>query len=156
LPTDEEHVAEIEYLPQVYAAGAKGYFDAVGAHPYTYPFIPSHSSQQGWSRMAFTANNLRQTMAANGDSAKKVWLTEFGAPTAGPGAAATEENHRTQDATHVDEDLQAQIITKAAELYRSYDWVGPLIWTTYIDPGPARATGEHDFGIVRSNGTQKP
>ncbi|HSX29032.1 MAG TPA: cellulase family glycosylhydrolase [Candidatus Saccharimonadales bacterium] len=155
-PTDDDHIAEIEYLPQLYAAGAKGYFDAVGAHPYTYPFIPSHNSQQGWSRMSQTANNLRQTMIANGDAVKKIWITDFGAPTSGTGAAATMENHRTQDATHVDEEVQAQIITKAAELYRGYDWTGPLIWTTYADPGVVLPTGEQDFGIVHADGSKKP
>lgn len=153
---DDENVAEIDYLPQLYAAGAKGYFDAVSAHPYTYPFIPSHNSQQGWSRLAFTANNLRQTMITNGDNAKKIWLTEFGAPTAGAGAAATMENHRTHDATFVDEELQAQIISKAAELYRGYDWVGPLIWSAYADPAPPRLQTGRNYGLVREDGTKKP
>lgn len=156
VPTDDENSAEIDYLPQLYAAGAKGFFDAVGAHPYTYPFIPSHNSQQGWSRLAFTANNLRQTMTVNGDGAKKIWLTEFGAPTAGVGAAATMENHRTHDATYVDEELQAQIITKAAELYRDYDWVGPFIWAAYADPAPPRLQTARSYGIVREDGTKKP
>ncbi len=155
-PTDDENIAEIDYLPQLYANGAKNYFDAVGAHPNTYPFIPSHNSQQGWSRLSQTADNLRATMTKNGDEAKKIWLTEFGAPTSGSGAAATMENHRTHDATHVDEELQAQIILKAAELYRGYDWVGPLIWTAYDDPGQVHRNGEHDFGIVSTDGTKKP
>ena len=155
-PSDGVNIAEIDYLPQLYAAGVKGSFDALGAHPYTYPFIPSHNSQQGWSRLSQTASNLRQTMTANGDAAKKIWLTEFGAPTAGPAQAATMENHRTHDATHVDEELQAQMIGKAAELYRGYDWVGPLVWYTYADPGRVGPMGESGFGLVREDGTKKP
>lgn len=154
-PTDDKNIAEIDYLPQLYKAGAKGYFDALGAHPYTYPFIPSHNSQQGWSRLAFTANNLRATMTANGDAAKKIWITEFGAPTGGSGSPATMENHRTHQATHVDEELQAQIISRANELYRTYDWAGPLIWYTYSDPGRMTAGG-HNFGLLREDGTKKP
>ena len=58
--------------------GGGGSFDAVGHHPYSYPYDPSGG--QSWN--AFTQTGyLYQIMVANGDGAKKVWGTESGAPT---------------------------------------------------------------------------
>ncbi|WP_196053661.1 family 1 glycosylhydrolase, partial [Paracoccus lichenicola] len=42
----------VDYLQQMYAAGAKGYFDAVGYHPYTFPLMPSNNAAwNGWQIM---------------------------------------------------------------------------------------------------------
>ena len=67
-------------------------------HPYSTPFLPCaptapicvfnpHTSRRdrygmknGWDRML----NARRIMVAHGDSAKKIWITEFGGPTNGP------------------------------------------------------------------------
>jgi hypothetical protein len=74
------------FLADLYAAGAKGFFDGVSYHSYTWPQTPSHDSPTGgWNRML----KARQTMVDNGDGAKKIWVTEFGAPTAGSPNAVT-------------------------------------------------------------------
>ena len=66
----------------MYADGAQGSFDGVGYHPYTFPSTrrPSSSGRPG-PQMSQTSPSLRSLMAAHGDSAKKIWITEFGAPT---------------------------------------------------------------------------
>ena len=76
------------FLQGIYARGGGGSFDAVGHHPYSYPYDPSGG--QAWN--AFTQTGfLYQIMVANGDGAKKVWGTESGAPTGNdPGRSVDE------------------------------------------------------------------
>jgi len=151
------NISELDFLQGIYNAGGKGFFDAVADHPYTYPLLPSNSTGQAWSRMSQTGVSLRGIMTANGDSVKKIWITEFGAPTGGPGPAATEDNYSTVHNTwHVDEQLQADMASRAAALYRSYDWVGPMMWYSYKDAGTDHSTNENFFGLFRADGSKKP
>ena len=70
----------VDFVKQMYAAGAGGYFDALSYHPYqwTLPFsqggiVPNSPLEQ--------ANAIYALMQANGDAAKKIWSTEYGVPT---------------------------------------------------------------------------
>ncbi len=81
-------VSPASFLSALYANGDKTYFDAVGDHPYTFPLTPDSNLNQAWAQMAQGPNSLRAIMVKNGDAAKKIWITEFGAPTNGPGPAA--------------------------------------------------------------------
>lgn len=62
------------YLRDMYAAGAKGFFDLIAVHPYGYG--PDRSSFQQ-KRMT----EFKQIMADNGDAAKPLWITECGGAT---------------------------------------------------------------------------
>ncbi len=150
------NMSELDFLQGIYNAGGKGFFDAVGDHPYTYPLMPSDSSGHAWARMSQTGVSLRSIMAANGDSVKKIWITEFGAPTGGPGDTATEENYATvHDTWHVDEQLQANMAARAIQLYKSYDWVGPFMWYSYKDTSTDPSDNEHFFGLLHHDGSAK-
>jgi hypothetical protein len=143
-----------DFLSGVYAAGGKDYFDAVSAHPYCFPASPLENySWSGWQRML----NMRSIMDAQGDSAKKVWLTEYGAPTNGPGLLATEANRNyDRNPDHVDEAYQAVLMQIAITQYQSYNWVGPLFIYMYKDSGTATTTPENFFGLRRNDGSAKP
>jgi exo-beta-1,3-glucanase (GH17 family) len=84
-------------------------------------------------------------MAAHGDGKKQIWITEFGAPTNGPDSA-----------NYVSESDQAQIATDSVNLFKSYSWAGPMFWYNYTDTGTSTSTNENFFGLVRSDGSQKP
>lgn len=132
-----------DYLQQIYANGGKNYFDAVGHHPYSYPLMPSDTSP--WNGWQIMEDDMRATMVANGDSAKDIWMTEFGAPTEGdPG-----ENW-------VYEEVQADMIEEAASLAHGYSWSGPLMLYSYKDRGGDLGDTENWFGAVRADGWQKP
>jgi len=75
----------MDFLTGIYNNGGQRYFDAVAHHPYTYPFMPDdkNGGAYWWNAM----NDLRAIMAAHGDSTKLIWMTEYGAPTNGPGRA---------------------------------------------------------------------
>jgi polysaccharide biosynthesis protein PslG len=126
------------YLAELYAAGAKPYFDGVSYHPYTYPLLPSaDTGARGWSRLL----TARATMVANGDAAKKIWVTEFGAPTNGPNS--------------VDETQQAAIMYDAYRLWATYPWAGPLCWFDYRDKGTDTSDHGNFFGLYAKDGRPK-
>jgi len=155
--TTNTSYAPIDFLNAIYKAGAKGNFDAVADHPYTFPLSPVNTADHAWNQMASTNTSLRQTMVKNGDSNKKIWITEFGAPTGGPGPISTISNPNLDQHPYVvDEALQSKIMTDALTLYKSYDWTGPFFWYSYQDAGYTQDTNENFFGLLRYDGSQKP
>jgi hypothetical protein len=128
-----------DYLKQMYSAGAKGYFDAVGYHPYSYPLMPNDPAP--WNGWEIMEKGIRETMVANGDSGKQVWMTEFGAPTSGSAALS-----QTQ---------QAQTIQQATDLAHGTSWSGPIMWYSYKDRGGSTGNNENWFGLVGPNGEHK-
>ncbi|HSX32756.1 MAG TPA: cellulase family glycosylhydrolase [Candidatus Saccharimonadales bacterium] len=143
--TTSTSYAPIDFLTAVYNNGGKGYFDAVADHPYTYPLLPSTNQNHAWNQMASPARSLHQLMVSNGDADKKIWITEFGAPTSGP-----------DPYYQVSEAGEAQMVSDAINLYKSYTWVGPFFWYSYQDSGTDTSTNENFFGLVRYDGSQKP
>jgi hypothetical protein len=149
--------APTDFLGALYKAKAGSFFDAVGDHPYTYPLTPADTGDNAWTEMAANTHSLRALMVANGDSAKKIWITEFGAPTNGPGPAATIANPNLDAGPHVvDENLQAKDLTDALQRYQGYSWAGPFFYYSYQDAGTSTDTNENFFGLVRASGSRKP
>jgi hypothetical protein len=67
------------WIDQVYAAGAKNYFDVMATHPYQgIANLPPNHAEDGniWWFTHVTA--VRNVMIKYNDSAKKMWFTEFG------------------------------------------------------------------------------
>jgi hypothetical protein len=133
------------FLQAMYANGAKGYFDAVGVHPYCFPDFPGATdSWSTWYQMYGTSPSIRSIMVANGDGDKKIWATEYGVPTNGP------------PGTYVSESTQAQMITTAYQLFGSYDWAGPLFVYVSRDQGTDTSNRYYFYGLLRNNFSQKP
>ena len=132
-----------DFLSAMYDAGAGGYFDAISAHPYTYPNTPAQANPaDAWGQLT----TMHDVMAAHGDAAKQIWITEFGAPTNGPNEAGD----------HVSEAVQAQILTEAAQIFHGFSWSGPFMWYGYQDAGNHTWTSEDFYGLVRYDGGFKP
>ena len=70
-------IEDVEYLRQLYAAGARGAFDALGAHAYAGDRPPDLDP---WAcGMCFRrVERYRQVMEEAGDGGTPVWITEFG------------------------------------------------------------------------------
>jgi polysaccharide biosynthesis protein PslG len=145
-PNDGTQIDEVTFLEQVYVAGGGGHFDAWSHHPYTHPAPPGNVHPDcAWYQIYGSKPNIRDTMKAHGDGAKKVWGTEYGPPTAGsPGS--------------VSEATQAQWVTKAYSLWSSYDWAGPLFWYADRDQLPLGASGDawNYYGLLREDFSPKP
>ena len=152
------NMAAREYLERMYESGARGYFDVLGYHPYSFPLAPHYYKESSpWSQMSETAWSIRSIMDDHGDSTKPIWITEYGAPTGGPGEVANTSEHglwRLPD--HVTEDYQATILREAFEENAQYPWTGPLFWYSYRDLGTNTNDKENFFGIIRYDGSKKP
>ena len=141
--SDASNLRPDDFIKAIYNAGAKGYFDAIATHPYTYPDVPGDNLPLGaWAQMQL----IHQTMSANGDGNKKIWITEFGAPTNGP----------NKTGEYVSEAQQVHILSEALRLYRSYEWSGPFFWYDYKDTGTSVGTSENFYGLVRFDNSHKP
>lgn len=142
---DGTNIAPLTFLRGIYTNGGKGFFDAVGHHPYCYPAYPGDAQAwSAWYQMYGTSPSLRSIMADNGDSGKQIWATEFGAPTGGPGGS------------FVGEQAQAAMLTRAFDLYRTYDWAGPMLWYSERDVGTTAETRENFYGLLRHDFSAKP
>ena len=133
------------FVQAMYANGAKGYFDALGHHPYCFPAAPGDAQNwSGWYQMYGPSNSLRATMTANGDGDKKIWATEFGYPTNGPSG------------TYVSEAQQAQYTTKAYALFGSYSWAGPLFTYVSRDKSNDPSSRYNFYGLSHFDFSPKP
>lgn len=157
-PDDGVDIDPVAFLSDVCSAGGLGAVDAVGDHPYSFPVLPDYPAVwNAWQQMDATSPNLRSVMTSCGAASKPIWITEYGAPTNGPGPAATLANYDlTAHPTHVDEGLQAQMVTNAVSDVKSYPWVGALFFYSASDAGTAVTTNQNFFGLLDYTNQPKP
>jgi hypothetical protein len=137
-PNSSTSYDPLTFLTDMYADGAQGSFDGVGFHPYSYPNEPNtFNPGSAWSQMSQTSPSIRSIMAANGDSAKKIWITEFGAPTSGT----------TQNVSDAE---QSNELVQAISQVKQLDWVGSFYIYTWLD------APDEGFGLLTVGGAQKP
>lgn len=127
----------VDYLDRMYQAGAKDCMDAANMHPYSFPDQPMQPDD--WNSF-YNLPKLHQVMVNHGDGNKKIWLTEFGAPTFG----------NPTDNGSVSETEQAKMITGAFAQMRQWSWAGPLFVFNWID------SRDGAFGMMRADGSPKP
>ncbi|MFZ0229145.1 MAG: cellulase family glycosylhydrolase [Mycobacterium sp.] len=136
---DGEDISPIDFLKDMYADGAKGSFDALGFLAYCFPALPdTYEPWSAWSQMAQTSPSIRSIMDSNGDAGKSIWITEFGAPTNGPGG--------------VGDEAQAAAVTQAIADVRAAKWIGALYLYTWQDQG----NNQDWYGLVTAGGAKKP
>jgi hypothetical protein len=128
------------FLRRAYDAGAKGYFDAVGLHPTSFPAMPL--DPHDWNTF-YNTPELYQVMVDHGDGAKKIWGTEFSAPT---GYASTA----------VSKVFQFNTLVAGYRAWIAWPFTGPLIWYSWRDSGNNLYDLEQNFGLVAHDGTPKP
>ncbi|MEM7344200.1 MAG: hypothetical protein AAF485_08145 [Chloroflexota bacterium] len=154
-------VDDVDYLNQMYALGAKGYFDVLGSHPSGYncpangdwrtvvddtalsfrgPFENRHHS---WCFRG-TMEGYREVMLAYGDGDKAIMPTEFGWAVSGNPQQGYEY---ARDNTPEE---QAQWIVEAYQIAQGWGWVGPMfLWN--LDYGvTASGTELANFGILNT------
>ena len=140
---DAQHMNPITFLEQMYANGARGSMDAVGWHPYNFPWGLGYYDWSAWSQMSATTPSARSVMRANGDGRKRIWATEWGAPTGSSGESVTEAG-------------QAGLVATGLRRLRSLPWAGPSFLYSYRDTGTNASDRLQNFGIVRRDWSAKP
>lgn len=139
------YIGAKDFLTALYAGGVKTRSDAIGMHPYSRPYLPS--STLGYTGFEIMRSGIQaQVKTANGDAAKPVWITEFGAPT----------NAASGAWEGMSEDGQRQSLIEAFDLCAGYHWSGPIFWYGYQDRGGAAADSENWYGAYRPDGSAKP
>lgn len=142
------------FLQTLYSLEANQYFDAVALHPYTYPATPSYVAPWNhWQEML----TIRQLMLDAGDE-KNIWITEFGAPTNGPGRSFgfNQLSGFEYGSDYMNEDAQVVYIKEASAFYnQNVSWMGPFFWYSLQDTGTSRDTPENFFGLIRFDGGKK-
>lgn len=112
------------YIEAAYGAGAKGFFDVMAVHPYTYcgtgsPDAVRRTSDGRITRDSFLGyREVRASMVARAD-AKPIWVTEFGWNT----SSAVCDPSRGMWQGGVSEQAQAEYLKRAYELFASDPYV---------------------------------
>jgi hypothetical protein len=138
----EAVIPPAEYLGQLYANGTATLADGIAAHPYSFPAMPTEDRQRMIGGFA-DLPSLRAVMEAHGDGEKKIWITEFGAPTGTGPYAVSEED-------------QAAALLQALDQTGRWDWAGPLIYYELVDGGRDLADPEQNFGVLHEDLAPKP
>jgi polysaccharide biosynthesis protein PslG len=135
-----------EWISRMYAAGARGSFDALAVHPYQDPPTAAPDAACEDRIYRFTCLPLiRDQMVRNGDAAKPIWLTEFGWTTA-----------QTGERPGVDEATQAVFLSQSVDLLRNYaPYVTHAFWFTLRDRDDSTPY-ENEFGLLHVDGSEKP
>lgn len=150
---DGINTAPADFIISLYKSGAKGYFDGIALHPHTYPGAPkSPYDWNGWQQIQIARN----IMVENGEPQKKIWITEYGAPTEGPGNLyEISDNGFHYGMDYMSENAQAEMIKQALSAYQETDFVETLFIYNLKDVG-MQPTTERRFGLIRIDGSKKP
>jgi hypothetical protein len=153
---------DYDFLRGLYAAGARGSFDAVAVHtdtacltaPPTY-FYREPSGRIG--RYSFTGYRaLHALMRRHGDGRKRIWITEMGWSTASTAPNSCTDGARAgTKPAGVGEPEQAQMLTLAYRCLARDRYVKAALWFDLQDIGDGPSYDQH-LGLVRRDGTQKP
>ncbi len=159
IDTGDAGVAPAEFLERVSERGGNALVDAVAFHPYTYPRLASQSriEPSPWSRIEADPDSLRSVLTEYGTPDLPIWITEYGAPTDGPGAASDGTPEDTSDATtHVTEDQQAAIARDVLATVVEHRDVEVLMWYSGQDLGTDTGSNLNFYGLRRADGSKKP
>lgn len=142
---DGSALSPVEFLDGMYAAGAKGYFDALAYHPYqeTTPFSEGtpdgYALDQARAMVALMASNGdyvtgpggQPLLDANGDPiTKRIWATEYGLAT-----------------SRVTYEHQAAYIQDFLATWSMQSWAGPAYVYTTVDSNPGSDDPEENYGV---------
>lgn len=150
---------QVAFLSDICATGACDRIDGVGYHPYTYPLTASArpSWATPWTRMSLTQPSLRSVLVAAGRGEVPFWLTEFGAPTNGPGQVSNGgPDAEGQHTDHVTEALQAHLATDALATAAADSRIAAIFWHQHQDNPDAGGAIESSYGLRRADGSAKP
>ncbi len=132
---------------KLYDNGAKDYFDIMNIHAFESPL-----EKNAIKRITAYVNATAKVMDRNGDSAKKIWITEIGCPGVGKGVKVDD----SWMGTNPDEAKQAEwveeVFTKVLKIGR----VEKVFWAFFRDTDRHWNNGVDYFGMVRKDFSLKP
>ncbi len=141
----------VDYLRQMYALGARPFFDILGVHPYVFRRSPDEIHPH--TRNSFNGiAELRRIMVASGDSRKPIWITEMSWPTNRRAPGATGD--WAEGVSHA---TQATYLFRAYEkISQEYPFIKVAMWYNLRDKGTDPTLAYHNYGLVQNNFEPKP
>jgi hypothetical protein len=152
LETSVRNESDLQYLEEMYTAGARPYFDILFANAYGFAFPPEdppNADRLNFQRVVL----LRRIMEANGDSGKPVWFNEFGWDAAPDSFAANDLPWG-----RVTDQQQAQYTVDAVRFARAnWNWAGVFnIWYFRENGNIPEDRADHYFRMVDEGFTPRP
>jgi polysaccharide biosynthesis protein PslG len=160
--------ADVVYLQEMYAAGAKGLFDLLGVHAAGFKAAPETDPGEVAASADLTNNDpspaelrraysfrhvedLRRIMEQNGDGDKRVAILEMGW-TSDPRPDSPYRWHA------VSEEQKADYLARAIKYARDHwgAWLGPTIVWTLADPSWQPSDEQTYWAITAPDGTPRP
>lgn len=145
---DGSSMSPVEFLERMYAAGAKGHLDAVSYHPYQYTTTFPNLHDDELEYPIEQLEMMREVMVANGDEDLKIWVSEYGQPTA---TVPIDGQDR-----RLDEAQQARHIGDLVRTWQTIPYAGPVFIYHTRDAHSGGDDVEHNFGLFYDDGTRKP
>lgn len=160
------NIPQIDFLADVAALGGVKVVDAIAFHPYTFPFLSSDDSawRTSWDTIHGTRTmpdgqfySLRAVLNAYQLWGTPIWITEYGAPTGGPGDISDgTAASMSRPTTHVTEERQAHIAADSVSMAMKDPSLGAFIWYSEKDRSFNVDDTENFFGLRRADGAKKP
>jgi hypothetical protein len=153
-------MADDQFLAAMYAAGADGSMDAIGAHPYPIVSASSGAPTYDPAGMEGALDRLRDVRDSAHHPGTPIWVTETGVSTqtvsgSPPGATEAQQADYLMAIVHAvedDPDVPVALIHRLVDLPPVSS--GPY---PYSPPIPGQGgTVESGFGVFRADGTPKP
>jgi hypothetical protein len=147
-----------QFLSELCDLGVNHVVDAIGWHPYSFPLLPSSTDPHNpWNFISAATANFEETLAGAGTPNKPVWITEYGAPTHGPGPPAAGPQHpRGIFRRYVTGAFQAELASVAVSTADANPHVAAFFWFTDEDSAHGGDNPADYFGLRRSDGSPKP
>jgi aryl-phospho-beta-D-glucosidase BglC (GH1 family) len=143
------------YLGWLYEDGLAQYTDAIGVHGAGYGSAPevAVNSDTRFPHASFyfrRVEELRNIMVLNGDSAKQVWLLEFG--------WTTDQMNPQYSWYAVTQEQQADYIVRAFKYAQTTwsPWIGPMFVWNIADPAWTPEFEQYWWSITNPDGTPRP
>lgn len=166
--TSDRARADVLYLQEMYAAGAKGLFDLLGVHAAGFkappemdpadvardPVLSNHDPSPESLRRVYSfrhVEDLRQVMVQNGDSETRIAILEMGW-TSDPRPDSPYRWHAVSEAEKADYLVRA--VKYAREHWQA--WLGPLVVWTLADPAWRPDQEQVYWAITNPDGTPRP
>ncbi len=132
---------------RLYDNGGKDYFDILNLHIFEFPMREAAiKAVASYPRLA------RKIMDRNGDTAKKIWITEIGCP----GIKGGLKVKNWWAGVNPSEEKQAQWLTQAYEALLDDASVEVIFWAFFRDTKDHWKDGTDYFGLIRNDFTLKP
>lgn len=126
----------LSYVRAMYAAGARGHFDALGVHPYLRATTMTGAVSDQRALMS-ELEQIRLQMLLRWNL-RPIWFTEYGVPTP----------------IGISQQDQADVLTMQFEEFRAQSWAGPSIFYTIRDTGSDPRDPAQNFGSILTHDWQ--